>query len=1463
MNKKFEEETARTCCTKIQDDFVESLQAVLEELGTRAFNVRRSLGGKSSAIVYLVDIECGKHNGQAILKLSRASLAEDIRGMKVAKEHSRKLAQTIPELIYSKESDGFNVILQRVAGGGFLQADPLADTPLAILNTGFQRLSESLLQEWNGDGVFSNQYFGPEAILGEFLENRLEANGRIWKFIEDVLEIEKKQPSIDVLRETYPNPLSLLSSTSQTATKKLQVIRGFGHGDFHSENVLVRYVQQIKELFIIDFDAAKVKTPLLFDHAYLEVSHLLKLCGTRSYDDWIDVCSQLTEIEDQSDVEKKVTKNEDQGLLWTIGMLRGSIRRWQKECYPDRVDDLYKQKILARVAAGLNFSAKVSLSDDHQLSDKKKTLAFIYAASAAKRYFDFCKIPLGNDRKAISLTGVKPSPSNDDWRCIWRAADDFTPSSGAYILVASEELENLAEDLLRSLAKLPWSLVLDLSKNKTEGLFYSAASAELKLKGTFSAVFPSQSSSGHNDTDCCWLFAEPGQEGGIANWRKSVLPALRAKIKAEYQKFTPLPLYLVIFGKAAPPAKLRAVVGAAQEEAGNLLKTIVVVGDTGDKTGDSLREEIDSFDELNCEWTDFSLGVARMIGDESLRKEAVTVPVFCAETNKTRPRELAPEIASRYLTSLQIVGSNGPDIIQRTDEGDGKFYQGNLITWKELNLRHDISREGYEGEKGWLNSIRTILKENPSRSIRLSHSVGTGGTTVARRVAWELRNEFPSLILNSFNDHSVSDIEYLFHFTRLPVLVVIEASRISPTNRDRIFEGLKSRSVRFLLLDVCRDLAPQNSENSITMPDSMTNNEAKIFERCFKEFTPRVRLDELKRLTNDPSYARYRIPFFYGLIAFGKEFAKIKDFIEGTYEETPLNARRWLAFLSLISRYSQRVLPYPVFKKLVGLNGLEDTISPTEILGRGAKKAILFDGQGLAIMHPVLADELLEKHLNDKSTEATESLVISLADFSVWVIEELGNEHVRDNAVVQGILIDLFVDREFWPDSAKTQHFSPLISKIPSKEGQKRVLQLLSETFPRNAHFSNHLGRHINLTQSGAFDEAEIAIKNAIRLDPSNSIHRHALGMVYRVEASRILQEWLEPAETVLERLSRAQPLIASALELFNEAVELSDVNSYPLVTPMQMVFNLLDRILTLSKMANFGELLSDRTGVGEWSRNLLNDATILLEKLHKLEAGSPKSEHRQKCDAEYQKVLGNYGEMISGLRQLLLQPGVNKSAVRRLLVQGHLGGKGQSTLSNQRRICKLMLQNIQEDPIKEFDIRTWFRAFRETPDFTLSSAVEKFTEWSLITNIPDVHYYLHILHFMQSKLDIRASQRESLEQLNLMRQNLNGLISKRSFEWLGRSKETGQLTLVSHMMLGEWDSAAGFFKNSDLLSRVPATVSKISSPQAGKVDIGGVEAFFVPRSEFISPHDLNAKVECFVGFSYEGPRAWRVLPRP
>jgi hypothetical protein len=55
--------------------------------------------------------------------------------------------------------------------------------------------------------------------------------------------------------------------------------------------------------------------------------------------------------------------------------------------------------------------------------------------------------------------------------------------------------------------------------------------------------------------------------------------------------------------------------------------------------------------------------------------------------------------------------------------------------------------------------------------------------------------------------------------------------------------------------------------------------------------------------------------------------------------------------------------------------------------------------------------------------------------------------------------------------------------------------------------------------------------------------------------------------------------------------------------------------------------------------------------------------------------------------------------------------------------------------------------------------------------------------------------------------------------------------------------------------------VSHISGPQAGEIEVaGGMKAFFVPGVAGLQyGRAQNVQVKFFLGFSYEGLRAWSV----
>ena len=123
------------------------------------------------------------------------------------------------------------------------------------------------------------------------------------------------------------------------------------------------------------------------------------------------------------------------------------------------------------------------------------------------------------------------------------------------------------------------------------------------------------------------------------------------------------------------------------------------------------------------------------------------------------------------------------DIKVRTeiyDEVKVNFYKGETVTWISLKQCHAITRTV---ETKITKSIRGMLdkhKTEPNKYV-LYHSPGAGATTLARKIIWELRNDFPCVILKS--DYILSDekaiqtiksLKELYATLQLPILMLID-----------------------------------------------------------------------------------------------------------------------------------------------------------------------------------------------------------------------------------------------------------------------------------------------------------------------------------------------------------------------------------------------------------------------------------------------------------------------------------------------------------------------------------------------------------------------------------------------------------------------------------------------------------------------------------------------------------------
>ena len=1455
--------------SKVASHWQDFLRRALSTWKSTTFSVRGTLGGQSGAAVMLVEIRTPEHDGLGILKLSDTDPANnEVSRQKQARTLAPALLARIPLIPHYFVEDARSAILMTVAGGGLLEAQVMATTSGGLLNLAVQRVSTSLYSEWNPEPNFDGKPVAADVLLREWLDHRLGPAGRIPDVLRQVLHISPDCQAFRYDGKDYPNPYGFAHTDFIGNQIDVSAGRGLVHGDLHSGNVLTSGPRQIDNYYFIDFSHFKSQAPLFFDHAYLELSLLLDARESLTHQRWHRLCQSLAHLE-QTREASAAADTDDHGLLWTVGIIRAETGKWVERAYPQRKEDLKKQILLSRIAVGLNFANKRRLAADSSLSNRKKFFALLYAAIATKKLLDYCQVSIPTDGPVANPEGEVPQPSGNEWREVLKACANFDARHATYVLIVGPEAGKLPEHARRILGRLPWTLVIDFDPAGPNGALLQDAKPVLQRNRSLREVFPHQTAAAGCDSGVCWLFADSYPSGtgteaaSPAKWRQHTLPSLRALASVLHRETTPRPAHLVVLGRSIHPTQLRNTYTALEEVLGEAFDAVVICSDESDETHAALVQETTAVRKVICDWCDLALGLHQMLGEAS-EASSIWIPVRDSTSKVVRHEPVDPEHVGLYSSTIEIIPASGSAYANGTvDDEVADFLRGNTITWRELDLHRDVDRDMSRGPSNVVHRLRLLLGASPTDSFAIEHSPGAGGTTVARRIAWELRDEFPSLIVKTYTDDTVDVIEALFQRSNLPLLIVAEAARLPGTKRDFFFNDMKERNIRFVILDVRRRHEPRNTVSTAGLTDPMSKAEALRFLAQYEPKAPLDRRGALSQLVTDDTLASYRSAFFFGLYTFERQFVRVEQFVEDMLSEVAPQARDAIARLALITRYSQERLPVEAFRILLGLDVRRTRFDPANLLGEAAAKLVIFDGTRVCVSHPLLAEEILRRHLSSVHPNG-QPWRHNLTAFCNSFIEKMADHRLKDSAVIQEILTDLFIERDIWQQGSNASRlFSVLLNELPAPESQRRILETLCEHFPSNAHFWGHLGRHINLRGTGSFQEAEMSLKRAIELEPNDVVHHHGLGMVYRLEVKRRLREPLSGAEQVRTRLGNVQPVFEQAEACFATARMTNPTNQYPLVTPIQMITETLERFAALSGEDDYPAFLCQTSVVSDWCRAKVATAGSLLAELRHQEANSAPTRYSRECDSRLKGITGNVQGMIEGLSTLLRMPEVSKAPVRRMLANAYVrridDGAGTTKPKSLRRIVELMGENISDGLSNGHDIRTWFRAFRMLPEFTVTEAIEQMAHWSLVSDEVDALYYLYILHFISGRRGVDRSVREAKRYITMCKQDAPLLLSKRSFEWLAADSLSRPCPLVHHTELGPWSRERNFFEGVSKLGEIRGRIDEIRSPQAGTIVVDGMPAFFVPRSDFRRVTDLNASVTFFLGFSYEGLRAWNV----
>ena len=792
------------------------------------------------------------------------------------------------------------------------------------------------------------------------------------------------------------------------------------------------------------------------------------------------------------------------------------------------------------------------------------------------------------------------------------------------------------------------------------------------------------------------------------------------------------------------------------------------------------------------------------------------------------------------------------------------YLRGEEISWVNLRFSHDAKRSVTAKLQ---KKIREDLTKNRTVRVTFYHAPGAGGTTVAKRILWDFHEEYPCLVLRSSKSAKETS-DRISSITKLcdkPLLLLIDSGLISNRESDALFNELAASHLSIVLLNVLRTFDINDNKRDFFLEDKLVDGEPDHFFHVLSQVKPdkKNQIDkEIKK--KDVS------PFSLGFLTFENDFLGIDNFVISRLSTLKTeNQRKMVIFLAIAYFYGQEKIPSQWFNqfldvpasKVVNLDKLNEMPVFQHLIiqdhGEWRIAHQIFAHKCLKILLPNTVENIQDFQKSLNSEEWKHYLSEYAKEFSKFCFDEV--PVFCD--VSKSLIYKIFYNREnseiLGTESASNAKFAKFIEDIPTDEGQLAVLRYLADLYSEEAHIWAHLGRFYSVKVKN-FDKAIESIDKALQLNDGDFLIHHMKGMTIRAKAYEAIQSRKDLEEVVT--------LAEQASSCFEITRSLSYENEHSYISEVQMIIRVLDYA---GKQRNVDPVtVITQNNSPTWLRESLERAFDLLAQVRQNKRGGRSSHYEEKCQAELDIICNRSNEAIQRWNSLLSRRDLGNcelASVRRSLVWSYLHTVKREwdklEPKNLQRIEELLGENLKSDRSNDKNLKLWLQVIRYLnipPDIEV--VIERVSYWRQQNNSIEALYYLYVLYCLQafegSVIATDHAQnliKECQERSRFQRKN------EFSSEWMGNGKGIKQL--LHESKLGEWNYENRIWEDTSKLLKVEGKIYSIDSPTSGSIEIkNGLKAFFVPaQSDHKKGRDEYKSIECFIGFSYSGLRAWKV----
>ena len=568
-----------------------------------------------------------------------------------------------------------------------------------------------------------------------------------------------------------------------------------------------------------------------------------------------------------------------------------------------------------------------------------------------------------------------------------------------------------------------------------------------------------------------------------------------------------------------------------------------------------------------------------------------------------------------------LVSDNTPDgDLERQnflEEHRRLFISGNQISFASLYDNHDAKREI---ENDIRIHVQRLLDKRPTRAliVDIKHSPGTGGTTIARRVMWDLHKAYPCAFIeirstiyfeedNSYANKLADRIAALEEMCQTPPVILIDGKQ------SKAIEILSNKLVRILGKKGRRALLLRCQHGSKTSSSEIQEplHVHKVFYVGVRLEDSYADLNEFKKKYNEfveeslhqIGVSKLCRVFHFPLLAMMQTFQpKLKEIIDDTWNEMESLQQEIAVLVAFIQLYANQPTPalllFDAFKSYIFLEGKKtatyESIKQlfTEHLLNLMVPANPFRRQGrgyqiegsspecYTLQHRSVAEMLLRKACEDVGIDLFQ-IVNKFLLFPIYQREEF-----------MPLFEELFVYNK---DGIKKRKFSVLFEKLKAID-EERAAEVFCDAAEKTGDsivFSN-AARFYAKMEPPSFEKVMELIQRAF--EANNAKYRfkslcHTKGVVlyfelrYNVNTVRV------------HDLSRLEELASKVLDAYKEARNFPPTYPNPLIGEVEVWLACIAWIMKNLCQRDSEKTLKFLTNQGPpFFRTCVSDSLFLLD---------------------------------------------------------------------------------------------------------------------------------------------------------------------------------------------------------------------------------------------------------------------------